>query len=181
MEADTTLHNNTDIIWQGKPVLRIWFAKVDIFLIPYSLLFGAITIGVEIGIIKSYIDKSDTILLFLCVLVLPFCVFAIYQIIGRYYWKYRKKSDEHYVLTNSCVEIHTKQGVQTLKLKKPLQVKLIDINRKGVGTIIIGKGLPVATYLNTGMDFLLRREDIFVLKNIPNAKMVYDTIKRNIL
>jgi len=182
METQILLSDYANIVWQGKPNLKVWFAKADIFLIPFSVLWCFISFQWEISVIKFYIKKPDVIYMVLSVFGLAFCIIAIYLLIGRYYWKYRKKTSEQYIFNGNQILILANSKINHLDIKKALQIKLSDVSKSGTGTITIGENLAVATaYLNTGLDFLIKQKDILVMRDIPDAKEVAGMLRTAIL
>jgi hypothetical protein len=144
------------ILWSGKPETSVLFTPADIFLIPFSILWGGFAIFWELAVLFSKDESGKSAPLFFALFGIPFVLLGVHFIFGRFIWKNFKKKRTNYAVTNKRVL------VSTHTFNKSFQAEFIDripsmskrIRRDGVGSIYFGNANFMASiYGNTGMDF----------------------------
>jgi len=106
MVIQPELTSGESILWAGQPSTRVIFHKEDLFLIPFSLLWGGFAIFWE-GAVAGYWGSSGTRSghpwAFGMIWGIPFVVIGQYVIWGRFLYAAWKKKRTHYAVTNRRV------------------------------------------------------------------------------
>lgn len=133
--------------WVGQPDPQVRFAPMDLFLVPFSLMWGGFAIVWEWQVLTS----SESLLFVLW--GIPFVLVGLYFIVGRFIYKKHRKLKTVYGLTDSRAIVSTSErSFDDTPIKNvPVCVNRSRDNRHA--TIIFGAGGRQAAYLNTGMDF----------------------------
>jgi len=93
------LHGES-ILWSGKPDTKIVFHKEDLYLIPFSLLWGGFAMFWEAAVAGSFAKSAW---LFGMVWGIPFVLVGQYLIWGRFFYAAWKKRRTYYAVTNRRV------------------------------------------------------------------------------
>ena len=127
---------NEDILWIGQSSASptTLFSHHDLFLIPFSALWLGFALFWEASVLVG-----DAPLLFK-LWGIPFVVIGVYNLFGRFLYKYWKKRHTHYAVTNQRVLIFYKSLTQNLQA---LHIdRLPGLNKSiglfGLGTITFG-------------------------------------------
>jgi hypothetical protein len=91
------------IYWSGQPNPRVIFHKEDVFLIPFSLLFGGFAIFWEAIATGLWDSGTHHAPLFFMLWGVPFVVLGQYFIWGRFTYDAWLKRRTHYAVTNRRV------------------------------------------------------------------------------
>jgi len=135
------LESDEKLIWCGKPAQGILFYPVDIFMIPFSLLWGGIALIWEYFAIILIIKKPEVNHLFFPVFGIPFAFVGLYMLFGRYIIDKKQRENIQYGISNKRIFIirgKKKQSIVRLNLNR---LKSINIKERkdGRGTIIFGE------------------------------------------
>lgn len=132
--------------WVGQPDPQVRFAPMDLFLVPFSLMWGGFAIVWEWQVLTS----SESLLFVLW--GIPFVLVGLYFIVGRFIYKKHRKLKTVYGLTDSRAIVSTSERSfdDTPVKNVPVRVNRSRDNRHA--TVVFGGGRHTA-YLNTGMDF----------------------------
>jgi hypothetical protein len=80
-------------LWTGQPKRRIVFHKEDVFLIPFSLLWGGFAIFWEAGVSEFWGNKAHSgPWTFAMIWGVPFVLIGQYLIGGRFFYSAWKKT-----------------------------------------------------------------------------------------
>jgi len=142
------------ILWQGKPNPAKIFTKFDIFLVPFSILFG----GGSIFAFSTVMTIGAPFIIF-DVFGVFFAVVGLYFLFGRFLVKNANKRNTYYLITNMRVismkitANHVKKSSVSAQINSTPS-ESASIGGNGIGTITFGV-VPIfyAMYLNTGLDF----------------------------
>lgn len=132
--------------WAGRPDSGVRFAQADIFMVPFSLLWGGFAIAWETVVITSGSP------VYFALFGIPFVVMGLYFIFGRFIYKKRRKRTTVYGLTDSRAIVSTGEGSFQ---DSPLKGTSIATKRTRDGrhvSVTFGKS-RAPMYDNTGMDF----------------------------
>lgn len=93
------------IIWEGGPDPSIHFCNRDIFLVPFSLLWGGFAIFWEaMAVMQAYVDGKFNPELFPMILFgIPFVLLGLYFMFGRLLVKAARKQKTSYMITDQRI------------------------------------------------------------------------------
>jgi hypothetical protein len=144
------LRPGEQLLWSGRPDPDIRFTSADVFLVPFSILWGGFALFWETTVIASGAPP------FFVLWGVPFVVLGLYFMFGRFVYKRRNKLRTAYGLTTDRALVAV--GTTTLH-ETPVEHTPKSI-RRSPGHVSITFGNPgtfgVGTYANTGMDFFGR-------------------------
>jgi hypothetical protein len=135
-EVAAVLGPRERLIWCDRPPQGIRFHWFDIYLVPFSLLWGGAALTAE----GLAIYSNDPLLALVC---LPFALFALFLTFGRFFVDSALRRKMFYALTSERVLIISELwGRQTMSidLRKLGEVHL-SLRASGVGTITLGHGV----------------------------------------
>lgn len=150
-QLEPYLLEGESLLWWGRPDPTKHLGLSDIFLVPFSLLWGGFAFFWEIGVLTSGAPA------FFGVFGLAFVAMGVYMIFGRFIVKARRKRRTAYGLTDQRVLVAV--GSTALSdgqvSHQPID-RRVSRDRKHI-TVVVGRsaqGVSAATmYANTGMDF----------------------------
>jgi hypothetical protein len=134
----TELGGNERLLWSGRPRKGIVFRAVDLFLVPFSLLWGGFAIFWEFSVLAS--DAPP----FFVAWGIPFVLAGLYLIFGRFLMDARQRERTCYGVTNERVIIVSglfRRSVKSLNLRT-LSGITMDQRADGSGTITFGPAPP---------------------------------------
>jgi hypothetical protein len=150
-----------DVLWFGQPDPKILFTPDDLFLIPFSLLWGGFAIAWEIGVIAALASGQERsgnggYLWQFAVFGLIFVAAGLYLIIGRHIFKRIWKKRTYYGVTSRKVIAVTRLRRESAKAAFIEDISSLNkrVRKDGAGTITFGN-VPgrFKAYTNTGLDF----------------------------
>lgn len=130
--------NESDLLWTGRPGGGIRFRRPDLFLVPFSLMWGGFAIVWE-----SLAFRSDGPW-FLKVWGIPFVFIGLYMVFGRFLWDAYSRSQTWYALTSDSAIIlrkHWRGGLQRIYLPSLSTIRFTTSNDES-GTIQFGNEGP---------------------------------------
>jgi hypothetical protein len=171
--------------WTGQPDPSAIFTAGDIFLVPFSLVWGGFALVWEGGV-TGLIElgnkhPQNTPPLPFALFGIPFVCIGLYFIFGRFLYKIWIKKRTWYAVTDKRIIIITdgfRQVVQSADIKS---LGVVDKRLSGDrGSLIFGNvPFMMGAYLNSGMDFFGGRglAGIMAFFDIPGAKEVDEMIR----
>ena len=146
------------LLWTGQPDPRVIFERVDIFLVPFSLLWGGFALAWEAGVLGLGVfgeGHRSAVPWFFVLWGIPFVLVGLYFIAGRFFYKAWRKRRTYYALTNKRALVLLEGRGHTLRACFLSAVPTINksVRPSGVGTITFGNTSWASMYDNTGMDF----------------------------
>jgi hypothetical protein len=182
--ADAQIRNELNqeetLLWSGQPRQGIVFRAYDIFLIPFSLMWGGFAIFWEFTAIFGIPhSKAPTPVIILFPLWgIPFVLVGLYLIFGRFIVDAKRRMKTYYGLTSQRIIIVS--GIFSRKVKSMNLRTLTDISldekSNGTGTITFGPPPPMAQWSGgTAWPGMTNMVPSFEL--IQNAKEVYEKVR----
>jgi hypothetical protein len=173
-EVRAQLARDEKLLWVGRPSGGLRLQPADIFLIPFSLMWGGFALFWE-----STVLALDGPLLFK-LWGLPFVLVGLYMIFGRFVVDAMQRDRTYYGLTNRRAIIITGwpgKNVQSVVLHTLTEINL-KTGSEGKGTINFGSA-PFWPILATGSSWPASRRYMPPSFNmIPNVQEVYDLVQR---
>ena len=171
-EFNGFLGQHETLLWTGKPKQGVMLSKIDIFLIPFSLLWGGFAFFWEFSVVTL-----DAPLLFKF-LGIPFVLVGLYLIIGRFFYDASRRKNTFYGITQNRILIKSgvlKKSIKFLNIKTPDNITIFE-NQDGSGTIVFGQE---SSFLNmfrgTSWGYSNMRLTL-ALEKIKNVRKVYQLI-----
>ena len=175
------LLKDEQILWSGQPETSVVFNNADIFLVPFSLLWGGFAIFWEVMALSTGNNSDHKAPAFFPLFGIPFVLIGLYFIFGRFWGKNYRKRRTYYFVTNKRVVILT--NIFNKNIQAEFIERISSINKtaasNGIGTIRFGNSnMMTAMYGNTGMEFFgsFYGQDVPVFYDIKNVDKVYDTV-----
>ncbi len=178
--------NDEHILWAGLPDPNVMFIPADIYIVPFSLLWGGFAVYWEVGVVSSLIG-ADELNLFSCIFPLfgiPFVLFGLYFIFGRFIYKKWRKRHTFYAVTNKRILIldDRNHSLQEINISSIPGITLSE-RSNGTGTIKFSNSTRslfgfTSSYewTNNGMEFWGNLSYAFF--DIKEARKVSDIINR---
>jgi hypothetical protein len=153
-----------EILWAGQPDTSVHFSKNDYFLVPLSTLLFAL------GILWA-----TTITMFGWL----FVIVGVYALVGRLFWKVRRKKLNYYVITEKrVIRLAGKHG-KAQPFREIPGIRMSPGSR-GRGTIRFSdKPAYVAVYQNSGMEWisLIGAPDEIAFHDIHDVEAVLEMVR----
>ena len=159
------------VLWRGKPDDKKLLSSQDIFLIPFSLLWGGFALFWEFGVLTS--GAPGLFPLF----GIPFVCLGIYFMFGRFIHKKHILKNTCYVLTNARVIVYNKGKITCCDYKNEPTISL-KMNKDGSGTITIGDDRTNIYSRRGGNLFESFMPGTNQLMNISDAQSVHQIINQ---
>jgi uncharacterized membrane protein len=148
------LSSGERIEWVGRPDTAKHFTRGDVFLVPFSIMWGGFSIFWEASAIAGGAGP------FFALWGIPFVVIGLYFIFGRFIYKARRKRRTIYAVTNrrvmTIVRGRHDESVDATYLRSVPNISTSAVSN-GRGSIEFGLSSPMTGwYGNSGMEFFAR-------------------------
>ncbi len=147
-DVRATAEPGESIIWSGKPKQGLLLRRSDLFMIPFSLLWGGFAIFWEMSVLQT--DAPG----FFALWGIPFVLVGLYMIVGRFFIEARQRARTVYGLTNRRVII-----ISGLLSKTTISIPLATLSeitmsehKDNRGSITFGRPNPFAAF-SSGMNW----------------------------
>ncbi len=169
------------ILWDGQPETSVLFTNMDVFLIPFSLLWGGFAIFWELGVLFMKTESGEGAPIVFALFGIPFVLIGLYFIFGRFIYKNWKKRKTYYAITNKRVLVLTKSRSRDLQAAYINTIPSINksVRSSSIGTVKFGASSFFSSmYANTGMDFFgsFYGQDVPTFYDIKDANKVYEMV-----
>ena len=171
--VQSQLGPNEQLLWFGQPRSGITFRASDIFMVPFSLLWGGFAIFWETAVVTS--DGP----FFFKLWGIPFVIVGLYMIFGRFIIDAKQRDKTCYGVTNERVIIVSglfSKKVKSLNLRTLSDIS-IDEKSDGSGTITFGPSHPASQWYSGARFPGGSQQFAPAFEMIPNAKNVYEMIR----
>jgi hypothetical protein len=166
------------ILWTGQPDPRRLFGPKDLFLVPFSLMWGGFAIFWEGLVLFGMASGSDGPPIFFVLWGIPFVLIGQYFIWGRFLFKRWDRKRTIYAVTNQRVLVLRGRSLESLFLNQ-----LPNINQSsradGSGTLEFGASASPfgpGAWADTGLEFFNRGRGGPAFRDIPDVMRVYRLI-----
>jgi hypothetical protein len=159
------------VLWQGQPDPKKHFAPGDLFLVPFSLLWGGFMMAIPFDVAG---EEGANLFSFLA--IVPFAAFGLYFIVGRFIYKAWRKRRALYAVTDTRVLL-IQRGLRGPRFQAGFIDRIPSINRRvrrdGSGSVKFGNAPFWADWFeNTGMEFMTGGSETPTFFDIPDANGV---------
>ena len=181
-QLQSELQPDEHLQWAGRPNPNRLFTAMDIFLIPFSLLWGGFAVFWEVVALTSVLRVGGDALLF-PLFGLPFLVLGLYLIFGRFVVKsYTKRRTVYAVTDRRVIAVTTafRRTVRSASLKR-LPGLEVSTGSGRSGTVTFGHWSGLAgMYANSGMDWLGWNWGArpMAFYDLDDARSVYELVDR---
>ncbi|MCK6588307.1 MAG: hypothetical protein L6Q76_12045 [Polyangiaceae bacterium] len=166
------LQEGERILWAGQPPQGVRFSLFDIFMIPFSLVWGGFAIFWEATVIVVGAP------FFFALFGVPFVVVGLYLMVGRFFIDARERARTFYGVTDRRALIVTNtptRRVQEVYLERQKPVTLME-RKNGSGTILFG-GSPVTAGPDGSFTPTKSTTGPPTFEKIQDARSVYQMIQ----
>ena len=171
-KIDRALDPGESLIWCGTPRQGLLLRPADVFMVPFSLLWGGFAIFWEQGVLQSNAPA------FFALWGVPFVVIGLYMIIGRFFVDARLRAKTFYGLTDRRAIIISglfSRTITSLPLRTLTDVSLQERPDRS-GTIMLGRPQPYSAW-SSGMRWPgMGQYATPTFEMIPDAKRVHDQL-----
>jgi hypothetical protein len=162
------------ILWSGQPYQGIVLRSADLFIIPFSLIWG----GFALFFAYSTVAEGAPFIVVLIGAVVA--ALGVYVIIGRFFVDMRQRRNTYYALTDKRAIIISgvfAQHIKTLVIQNLPEIG-VTTRRNGTGTITFGSSHPFAwMYASSGFPNMGFYHAAPSFENISDVRSVYQFVK----
>lgn len=172
------LDSGERLLWSGQPRRGLRLSSQDIFLIPFSLLWGGFAIFWEVSAI-AMTAKAGPVGYVFPLFGLPFVFAGLYLIFGRFFVDAYLRERTFYGVTNERIIIVSgffSRQIKSLQLRTLTDVSLTERGDR-TGTITFGPTSPFNSFFGGSSWPGRSRVSSPSFDTIATAKDVYDVIR----
>lgn len=172
------LDSGETLIWAGIPKQGIVFRASDVFMIPFSLLWGGFAIVWEVMAI-TIPSKAGVVDILFPLFGIPFVVMGLHMIFGRFILDSKKRLKTFYGLTDQRAIIVSglfSKGVKSLNLRSLSDVSLSEKADKS-GNITFGQESAHSSFFGANSFPGMNGSSTPKFELIENAKSVYNQLR----
>ena len=171
--VEDELSQNEVLLWAGQPRQGLYLRRSDIFLIPFSLLWGGFAIFWEASVLATGAP------FFFKLWGIPFVLVGLYITIGRFFLDAWHRTETHYGVTSERVFIVAARpslSVKSLPLRTLSQISM-NQETQGFGTIIFGPSSGFSNWTGASSWPGRTSQSAPSFEMIADAKTVYEIIR----
>ena len=178
------LDSGERLLWAGMPKQGTIFKSSDVFMIPFSLLWGGFAIFWEymaLSMAPNAQNAPDGFALLFPLFGIPFVVIGLYMIFGRFIYDSKKREKTFYGLTDQRAIIVSgvfSKSVKSLNLKTMSDVSLSE-KTNGYGSIVFGQEHQMMSMFMGGGFPGMGGSTTPKFELIENAKHVYKQLREH--
>jgi hypothetical protein len=175
------LASDERVLWQGRPRGDIRLRGSDFFLIPVSLLWGGFAIFWEAAAL-FIIPKKDPAAWLFPLFGIPFVLFGLYFIFGRFIVDKKMRERTEYAVTNRRAIIVSgffTRKVRSINLQSTPEITLTERADKS-GTITFGAGQPFVWWAQSSLWFpgASSQPSFEMIENVRSVNDIIDGARR---
>jgi hypothetical protein len=176
------LNSSERLLWTGAPRQGLRLRAADVFMVPFSLLWGGFVIFWEYSVLRqSSSHGSGSPDLFMVLWGIPFVLVGIYLIVGRFFADAFQRARTIYAVTDQRILIVTtlwNKQVKSVQLKTLPEISLTE-KSDGSGTITFGPQPPYARMMGGGWPGA-NKQAAPTLEFVEQVRSVYDLIQGSV-
>lgn len=162
------------LLWNGRPIQGIVFRPSDVFMIPFSLMWGGFAFFWEYSVISA-----GNAPFFFVLWGLPFMAAGLHFIVGRFLIEAKQRANTFYGVTNQRIIIVS--GLLSKKIKslnlRTLSDLSLDEKANGRGTISFG-GSSLPNWWASGMVWPGMQTNAPAFELIENPTTVFEIVRK---
>ncbi len=173
------LDSGEKFLWAGMPKQGTIFKGSDVFMVPFSLLWGGFAIFWEIIALQIPSEKAGAVSIIFPLYGIPFVLIGLYLIFGRFIYDSKKRAKTFYGLTDQRAIIISglfSKGVKSLNLKTMSDVSLSE-KSDGHGTITFGQENQMMSMFMGGSFPDMDGSTVPKFELIKDAKQIYNQLR----
>jgi hypothetical protein len=173
------LDSGEKLLWAGIPKQGTVFRGSDVFMIPFSLLWGGFAIFWEIMALTIPDRESGAVGIAFPLFGIPFVVVGLYIIFGRFIYDAKKRAKRVYGLTNQRAIIISglfSKNVKSLSLNSLSDVSLSEKSDK-TGTITFGQENQWMSFFRSNSFPGMGGSNVPKFELIEIAKEIYNLLR----
>jgi hypothetical protein len=168
------------LVWSGQPKQGLRLQASDLFLVPFSLMWGGFAFFWEAGVLGliPMNHHGQGAPLFFALWGIPFCLVGIYIIFGRFFIDAASRSRTWYGVTDRRVIVlktFFRTNVMSLDLANLPGLNLTE-RKDNSGDILFGAPGPYSSFANAGWP-QGRNYVVPGFYLLPSARQVYNLIR----
>lgn len=170
----TDLNPGERLLWTGQPRRGIFLRSGDVFLIPFSLVWGGFAIFWEVSVLVSGAP------IFMALFGIPFVLIGLYMMVGRLLVDAYRRRSVYYAVTDQRILIYSGVSVRELKTLDLAVLPGVQLTEKrnGSGSILFIPSLPAPMVtLMSNFASSSGQQPLLGLDGIENVRMVYNLIQ----
>lgn len=158
------------LLWWGRPKLGLMFRRIDLLLVPFSLVWGGFAIYWETSVLTMGAP------VFFALFGGIFVVAGLYLIVGRFFHDAWRRAGTCYGVTTRRILILSRSAMKSLELRQLSEVGLIE-SSDGSGSLAFGPELGLFQY-NRGFGIWTGTPTTPTFEKIANVGEVHSVIRR---
>jgi len=164
---------NEQLLWAGRPRQGIVFRSIDIFFIPFSLMWGGFAIFWEVSVLNTNAPW------FAALWGVPFVLMGLYMILGRFWVDAWQRENTQYAVTSQRVIIRSGVFAQTVKSLNIDTITDLSLSERsnGSGTITFGAVPPFYGWYGTMQSPWMNNQMVPSFELASDARKVYDIVR----
>ena len=184
-EFSGELSSGEKLLWSGRPRQGFFFRSSDIFVIPFSLLWGGFAFFWEFMVLSHMSGHGAPrgLEIIFPLFGLPFVLIGVYIIFGRFFVDMKQRQNTIYGVTNQRILIRT--GLFTITRKslnlQTLSDLTLDEKSDGYGIISFGPAHPYYSRFAFGDGSSWPYAARYAPPSfdmVPDARRVYEIIRQ---
>lgn len=172
--ARAVLLSGERILWEGKPYPGLVLRPIELFLIPFSLLWTGFAIFWNVSVWTSGADLSFQLF------GLPFLIVGLYATFGRFLIDIHLRKDTTYYVTNKRILIARGAGGMKVKSLDIQRLRSLEFDERsdGSGTIRFGANGGLLGGANNFGIWQPTFDPTPQFIRVPNVRSLYDLIQK---